>query len=70
MSPIAAINNAYITYQYIPQTQYKQVEQRQEVERNLDNDTYEHISYSSYVMYDNQGQSYTNCVARQKVTSL
>ena len=70
MSPIAAINNAYLTYQYMPQMQYKKREYKHEIEKNIDNDTFEHTSYSPYIMYDNHGQSYTNCIARQKVTSL
>jgi len=67
MSPIAAINSSYSTYQYLSQNYY-QGRQKQKVEKSVDKDTFEHSTYSPYMLYNGQGQLYTNCSSRLQVS--
>ena len=66
MSPIAAINSSYSTYQYLAQNYY-QGRQKQKVDKPVDKDTFEHSTYSPYMLYNEQGQLYTNCSSRLRV---
>ena len=67
MSPIAAINSSYSTYQYLSQNYY-QGKQKHKTEEITDKDTFEHSTYSPYMLYNGQGQLYTNCSSRVQVT--
>ena len=67
MSPIAAINSSYSTYQYLSQNYYQR-KQKHKAEEIIDKDTFEHSTYSPYMLYNGQGQLYTNCSSRLQVT--
>ena len=68
LKAVQSITSTYASYQYKRQNLYKHIsKQEKHIEKNCDNDTFEHTSYSPYSMYNKDGQLYANCIARNLV---